>query len=407
MTQHIETVIVGAGQAGLATSYYLSQSQREHIVLESAPYAASAWRDGRWDSFTLVTPNWTVRMPGAEYAGPDRDGFMARAQVVAYFEQYVERFHLPIRYNTRVLSIQPMDSKSYGIQTQEGAIEADNVVIATGMEQLPKRPAFSANLSPDILQLHSSAYRNPQALPGGAVLVVGSGQSGAQIAEELYRHGRRVFLSTGSAGRTPRRYRGRDIFEGLNMIGFLDITPERLPVPREHFAPPHLSGAGGGHTLNLHQFACDGVTLLGHMRDGAGSRVSFAADLKENLAKADGFERQAQGMVDEYIHARGIDAPPEELAQRREGYAQPIVEELDLNGSGISTIIWAAGYTSDYGLVKAPVCDRNGFPIQTRGVTQYPGLYFVGMPWMPSLKSGSLLGVGEAARHIASHIMAR
>lgn len=402
--EHIETVIVGGGQAGLATSYYLTQYRREHIVLERASQAGSAWRNGRWDSFRLVTPNWTLRLPGAEYDGPARDSFMARDDVVAYFEQYVERFRLPVRYNTHVVAIAPMDGSGYHVQTTEGAFEAQNVVIATGFEQQPKIPPFAANISSDITQLHSSTYRNPESLPPGGVLVVGSAQSGSQIAEELYQRGRSVFLCTSSAGRIPRRYRGKDMVEWLFLGGFFDLTPDQLPIPGEHFVAPHLSGTNGGHTLNLHQFARDGVTLLGHMRGAAGHKVLIAPDLYENLAQADEFERDLLKMLDDYIQANGLDAPSEELPQLRDGYEQPILEELDLQKAGINTVIWATGYTFDYSLVKLPISDETGFPIQTRGVSNYPGLYFVGMPWMPTLKSGTLAGVGEFARHIASTI---
>jgi putative flavoprotein involved in K+ transport len=400
-----ETVIVGGGQAGLATSYYLTQQGREHVVLEQAAQPGNAWRNGRWDSFTLVTPNWALMMPGATYDGPDRDGFMPRDEVVAYFERYAQQFNLPVQYNTSVISVEPMDARGYQVQTTDGTFEADNVVIATGFEQSPRIPAFAAAISPDITQIHSSAYRNPESLPAGAVLVVGSAQSGSQIAEELYQSGRQVFLSTGSAGRAPRHYRGKDVFEWLYIVGFFDIPGDKFPIPLDHFAAPHLSGKNGGHTLSLHQFARDGVTLLGHLRGAAKDKVLLAPDLHENLAKADGFEAMAQKMIDGYIQAKGLDLPPEDLPQLRDGYEQPIIEELDLKAADINTIIWATGYNFDYGLVKLPVLDQNGIPIQTRGVTGHPGLYFVGMPFMPSLKTGTLAGVGEAARHVASSIV--
>jgi putative flavoprotein involved in K+ transport len=187
--EHIETVIVGGGQAGLATSYYLTQHGREHVVLEGAARAANSWRTGRWDSFTLVTPNWALRMPGAEYNGPDPNGFLPREEIVAYFEQYAKRFKLPVQYNARVVSVESMNGKGYRVQTTERSFQADNVVIATSLEQLPKIPPFASNLSPAITQLHSSTYRNPESLPAGAVLIVGSAQSGTQIAEELYKSG--------------------------------------------------------------------------------------------------------------------------------------------------------------------------------------------------------------------------
>src|SRR5688572_394424 len=386
--KHIETVVIGGGQAGLATSYYLAQHRREHVVLEGAAHAGNSWRTGRWDSFTLVTPNWTLKMPGAEYNGPDRDGFLPRDEVVAYFEQYAERFKLPVQYNTRVLSVKSANGKGYQVQTTEGVWLAGNVVIATGFEQLPKVPPCAANLSPDITQLHSSAYRNPESLPAGSVLIVGSGQSGTQIAEELYNDGRQVFLCTGSAGRAPRRYRGKDTVEWMYLVGFFDMTPDKLSVPQEHFTAPHLYGSNCGHTLNLHTFARDGLNLLWHLRGAAGYQLSIAPDLYENLAKADGFELEGKKMIDGYIFANGLDAPEEEPPQLHDGYEQPIIEELDLKATGINTIIWATGYTFDFGLVELPIHDEHGFPVQRRGITNYPGLYFVGMPWMPSLKSG-------------------
>jgi putative flavoprotein involved in K+ transport len=219
---------------------------------------------------------------------------MPRDEIVAYFERYAERFRLPVRYSTRVLSIELLDHSGYRVQTNDCTYEAENVVIATGFEQSPKIPPFASNLPTDVKQLHSSQYRNPRSLPEGAVLVVGSAQSGCQIAEELYQSGRKVFLSTGSAGRAPRRYRGKDVVEWLYRIGFFNMTPDKLPVPRENFAVPHISGTMGGHTLNLHQFVRDGVTLLGHLRGVEGHKIYLAPDLHENLARADGFELQVQ-----------------------------------------------------------------------------------------------------------------
>jgi putative flavoprotein involved in K+ transport len=405
--ERIETVIVGGGQAGLATSYLLNEQGHEHVVLEQAAQAGNVWRNERWDSFTLVSPNWALRMPGAEYDGPDRGAFMPRNAVVAYFEEYVERFRLPVQYGTRVTSIAPRDGHGYLVVTPGRTYLAEQVVVATGFEQMPRVPGYAAAMSPEIVQMHSSQYRNPEALPPGGVLVVGSAQSGAQIAEELYQAGRAVFLSVSSAGRAPRCYRGRDIFDWLYDCGFLDSTPDRLPMPKERFRVPHVSGTQGGHSLNLHQFRRDGVTLLGHVRGAEGDIVSLAPDLHQTLEQVDQFERQMQQMVDGYIQAAGIEAPEETLPQLRDGFGQPILETLDLKAGGVGTIIWATGYRHDYGLVQAPVLDGDGFPVQNGGVSAWPGLYFVGMPWMPSLKTGNLVGVGDAARHVASHLLER
>lgn len=406
--ERIETIIVGGGQAGLATSYWLKQHGREHIVLEKAAKPGYAWRQ-RWDSFTLVTPNWMFRLPGAEYAGDAPGGFMPRDAIVATFEDYAASNALPVLYGVDVTSVEPLAGwPGYLVRTQATEFEAQNVVVATGLFQRAKIPAFAAGLPSHVEQLPSEGYRNPAGLPPGAVLVVGSGQSGCQIAEELSKSGRRVFLSVGTCGRAPRRYRGKDIFDWLELIRFLDRTPEMLPSPKARFAPnPHVSGAGGGHDLNLHQFARDGIRLLGHLRGATDQRITLAPDLHDSLAKADQFETQLLGMIDGAIARSGIDAPHEERPVLRYGYDQQQISELELEAAGISSLIWAAGYSFDFGLVKLPVTDDDGFPLQQRGVTEYPGLYFVGMPYLHTQKSGLLVGVGEDAAHIAGHIAAK
>ncbi len=404
----INTIIGGGGQAGLATSYWLKQNGREHLVLERADRPGHAWRQ-RWDSFTLATPNWTVRLPGAEYSGPDRDGFMPRDEVVATFERYAAGNSLPIAFNVDVTSVAPLaDRPGYQIHTQDTTYEAAQVVIATGIYQRARIPVFAAGLPADVLQLASEQYRNPAGLPPGAVLVVGSGQSGCQIAEELLKAGRQVYLSVGSAGRAPRRYRGKDTYEWLALTGFFDRTPDMLPSSRARFAAnPHLSGAGGGHDLNLHQFARDGMTLLGHLRAAEAGQLSLAPDLYEGLTKADQFEAQVLSLIDGYIARNGLAAPQEQRPALRDGYDQPVITGLDLRAAGIRTVVWAAGYNFDFNLVKLPVTDGDGFPVQVRGVTAYPGLYFVGLPWMHTQKSGLLLGMGEDAAYIAAHIAAQ
>jgi putative flavoprotein involved in K+ transport len=251
-------------------------------------------------------------------------------------------------------------------------------------------------------------YKNPSLLPDGAVLVVGTGQSGAQIAEELYQSGRKVYLSIGSAGRVPRRYRGRDINDWFTRMGMFDTKVEELKSPGDKFQPhPQISGKNGGESLNLHQFARDGVVLLGHVRDVRDGRLTITPDLKETLAKVDQFEINALRAVDDYIARTGLNAPAQTVPQLRDGYAQDVITELDLKATGISSIIWATGYSFDFGLVKLPVVDSDGYPIQARGVTDYDGLYFVGMPWLHSRRSGILFGVGDDAAYIAQHIAAR
>lgn len=407
MSQRINTVIVGGGQAGLAISYYLKQEGREHVILERTAAVANAWRNERWDSFTLVTPNFQVRMPGAEYDGTDPNEFMSRAEVVKYLDDYVERFDLPVRCGVEVFSVEKVGNR-YLVRTSEGDYEADNVVIATGLYQSPRIPLFSAQIPSNILQIHSSQYRNPASLPAGAVLVIGTGQSGAQIAQELCQSGRKVYLSIGSAGRVPRRYRGKDINDWFTRMGMFDTKVEELRSPQAKFqAHPQISGKNGGQSLNLHQFSREGVVLLGHVRDAREGRLIIAPDLKETLAKVDQFEIDALKMVDEFIVRRGLTAPPQRVPQLRDGYEQEVITELNLEEAGISTIIWAIGYSFDFSMVKLPVVDADGYPLQKRGVTEYGGLYFLGMPWLHSRKSGILFGVGDDAAYLATHIAAR
>jgi putative flavoprotein involved in K+ transport len=410
MADRVETVVIGGGQAGLAVSYYLGRQGREHVVLEQSDHPGSAWRDHRWDSFTLNTPNWQTRMPGAAYDGDDPDGFMSRDEVVGYLERYAERFGLPVRYGSRVATVEPGSrGGSYLVTTTRGvSLRTRNVVIATGLYQHPRIPALGAELPPDIRQVHSDAYRNPAELLPGAVLVVGSAQSGCQIAEELYRSGKKVYLAVGRSGRVPRRYRGKDTNWWSERLGLYDRTVDELPTPRAKFFPkPHISGKDRGHTINLHQFAHDGVVLLGHLQGVDGDRIILAPDLAENLLAADRFEAAFVKAIDDHI-ARGdeVDAPLETLPALRDGFAALALPSLNLRHAGISNVVWATSYGFDFSLVKLPVLDADGYPIQRRGVTSHPGLYFVGLPWLWNARSGLLYGAEQDAGHVARAILA-
>src|SRR5262249_9894561 len=325
MTTHVNTVIIGGGQAGLSVSYFLRLHGRDHLVIEQANAPAEAWRNHRWDSFTLNTPNWQSQLPGAPNRG-DPDSFMSRAEMVAYLERYAE--HLPVRYRSRVTAVKRDDRwGSYVVTTEDGeSFVARNVVIATGLYQKPNIPASARDFPAHVMQLHSDAYRSPHALPQGAVLVVGSAQSGAQIGEELYEAGRKVFLAVGRAGRTPRRYRGKDANWWSEKLGIYDRTADQLPSPRAKFAgKPHISGTRGGHTLNLHQFARDGVTLLGHLQGIDDGKIRLARDLHENLARADQHEAEFTKTVDAYVTATGMAAPHEALPTWGDGFAVPLL----------------------------------------------------------------------------------
>jgi putative flavoprotein involved in K+ transport len=404
MERNIETLVVGGGQAGLSASYYLSQKHREHVILEQAERPAHAWSDDRWDSFTLVTPNWTFRVPGGEYQGPDPDGYLKKDEIVRRFDEYVDKYSLPIEYKIRVTSVDAQPG-GYRVQSNSGEWHARNVIMATGIFQTPKIQAFSKAIPAGISQIHSGQYRNPQKLSPGAVLVVGSAQSGCQITEELYQAGRKVYQCVGSAARVPRRYRGKDIVYWLDLTGFFRRTVANLPNPRARFAGnPQASGKDGGHSLNLHQFYRDGVQLLGKIMDFQDGNLILAPDLKENLNKCDQAETRIIQTVNDYIATNGIDAPEESLPTLRDGYDAPEILSLNLKEAGITNIIWAMGYRYDYSLVHLPVFDESGYPITQAGNTSFPGLYFAGLPWQSMFRNGLLIGIGESAHAIVEKI---
>lgn len=411
MTEEVEVMIIGGGQAGLALSYYLTQQGRTHLVLEQGRVGES-WRSQRWDSFTLITPTWMNKLPGFPYQGDDPDGFMPRENIVAYLDQYAASFNAPLHCGIRVTAVrQQPGGDGYLVEAEEMTFEARNVVLATGAYPKPKIPTASADLRVDICQMHTSEYRNPQTLPSGAVLVVGTGQSGCQIAEELHQSGRQVYLSTSSCGRVPRRYRGRDVSWWLTRMGFFDRTIDQLPSPNAAFAcSPQLSGAQGGHDINLRQFAREGIILLGHLQAVQGKQIILAPDLEENLAKADAFAIQMMQAIDEYIKKIGMDvaanSTTDEVPSNCASSTKPILT-LDLQSAGISTIMWASGYKLEFGWVQIPVFDGVGYPIHQRGVTAFPGLYFLGLHWLYKMKSAILYGVGEDAAFIASAIADR
>jgi putative flavoprotein involved in K+ transport len=366
---------------------------------------AERWRSERWDSLMFQFPNWSLRLPGQEYRGSRSDGFATREEVVAFIERYRDAIDAPVRTGVRVDRVAPIEG-GFRLETTAGRIEAVNVVVATGPYQEPVFPAVRDALPPGVVQVHSSGYRNPAQLPPGAVLVVGSGASGCQIVEDLLAAGRTVYLAVGRHRRYPRRYRGHDMFWWMERIGALDQTLEERPEARER-PNPLVTGVGGGHDIDLRDYAAAGVTLLGHLLDVKESRLLLADDLATLLDAGDESIEAFTRAVDGYVARSGLaaerEAPP--VAPRRPAPSAAI-RELDLAAAGITAVVWATGFRRDFGWIAAPVFDGRGEPIHRRGVTACAGLYFLGLPWLHKLKSSVLCGVGDDAAHLADHIAA-
>ena len=405
----IESVVIGAGHAGLIISRSLREAGREHIVLERRSTLGGGWQD-RWDAFQLVTPNFLTDLPDFPYDAGDPDGFMTRDEIVGRTATYASVIDAPVALETAVTRLSTADGSGprFRVETPTGSIATDHVVVATGAFQTPKIPA-DARFGARITQLHAHDYRNPSALPDGGVLVVGSGQTGAQLAEELHEAGRRVTLSVGHCGRVPRRYRDRDYFwwvrqlvEHGEAVGVTLPDVSSLPDPRAKFAcNPHLSGHGGGHDTNLRAFARDGIRLVGRFQGADGEEARFARDLTENLRFADElFGQRFQPMFDRYAEAAGLDLPGDEPSVV--AFDPPEVTELDLAAEGIATVLWTTGYAPDYDWLEVPVIGTSGAPDHVRGVTSVPGLEFIGLLWQRNNASANLAGVASDAAYLAS-----
>ncbi|QPR33104.1 NAD(P)-binding domain-containing protein [Delftia acidovorans] len=406
--QTINTLVVGAGQAGIAASEHLSQLGVEHLVLERQRIA-QAWRTGRWDSLVANGPAWHDRFPGLEFKG-DRDGFPGKDEVADYFEDYVRQIKAPVRTGVEVRRVTRNQGRpGFTVQTSEGVIEARNVIAATGPFQVPVIPpiapaAPAAPADGSLLQIHSAHYHRPAQLPEGAVLVVGAGSSGVQIADELQRAGRKVFLSVGAHDRPPRAYRGRDFCWWLGVLGEWDAA---IAKPGREHVTIAVSGARGGHTVDFRALGHQGITLVGLTESFADGRVRFRDDLAENIANGDANYLAMLDAADDYIRRNGLDLPEEPEARRRlpdpECVRQPL-RELDLAAAGITSIIWATGYRVDFSWLQVDSFEPGGKPRHHRGVGHEPGIYFLGLPWLSRRGSSFIWGVWHDAKFVADHI---
>lgn len=404
MASFIDTIVVGGGQAGLSASWHLKNAKREHVVLDRG-HVGDTWRD-RWDSFCLVTPNHLCRLPGFPYDGDEPHGFMLRDQIVAYVERFASNFGPPLRSDVEVERVVASNgSARFRLQTSVGDFLARNLIIAVGTHQHPNIPDWDGHLAAGIERLHTRDYRNPEQLPEGAVLVVGSGQSGCQVVEDLLHAGRDVHLCVGNAGRLPRRYRGRDILDWDVLTGYMDLPVDQHPKGKavRFQAHSHLTGRNGGHTIDLRQLALDGVRLHGKVLAAEGKVLRFAGNLVESLEAADRkFESETEA-IDAFIDANDLDDPVEVVVPIDWQPAQ-ILPAIDLAEAGISTVIYATGFHFDFGWIDLPVFNERGYPHYQRGVTELPGLYFVGLHWMQTQGSGLFAGVGRDAEYIVEHM---
>jgi putative flavoprotein involved in K+ transport len=411
--RHRPVVVVGAGQAGLSISYCLRQAGMDHLVIERDT-VAHAWRTERWNTFCLVTPNWQCRLPGFPYPGDDPHGFMVRDEIVAYLEAYRDLVDPPLVEGVTVTRVRPGGPAAYQIETTAGTMTADQVVVATGGYHRPVQPALSLPFPAGVVQLQSSHYRGPDQLPEGEVLVVGSGQSGAQIAEDLHLAGRRVHLATGSAPRVARFYRGRDVTDWLDELGYYDIPvtehPRREAVRAQ--ANHYVTGRDGGRDIDLRAHARGGMQLYGTLVDldpGDGTPAApdptlrFKPNLTDNLDHADEVAESIKTTIDTYIADAGIDAPVEPR-YRPVWVPEQEVTALRLAETGITAVVWCIGFRTDFGWVDVPVFSGGGYPAHRRGVTDAPGLYFLGLPWQWTWGSGRFSGVARDAEFLAERI---
>ncbi len=404
---HYPVIVIGGGQAGLSASWHLKQRGIAHVVFEKQRIAHE-WREHRWDSFCLVTPNWQCTLPGFPYQGNDPYGFMLKDEIVQYIEAFVASFEPPVLEGVAVTRVSQNDGGSYTVATSIGEYTANEVIIASGAYQVPVKPASAERLPPSMLQMHAPQYRNPAALPPGAVLIVGTGQSGCQIAEDLHLAGRKVHLCVGGAPRAPRRYRGKDAVEWLNQMGYYDIgihehpNKERVRSKSNHY----LTGRDGGREIDLRKFASEGMELYGRLDDIRGTTITVKPDLEKNLDSADATLESIKDSIDAYIARAGIDAPTE---PRYVPVWKPAAErtELDFAAAGITTVIWCIGYKADFRWIDVPVFDGRGYPGHDRGITTVPGLYFIGLPWLYTWGSGRFSGVARDAQHIVERIASR
>jgi putative flavoprotein involved in K+ transport len=402
LKSHYSTVVIGGGQAGLSASHYLSKRGIDHVVFEKKT-AAHKWKSQRWDAFCLVTPNWQCQLPDHPYDGGDSHGFMVKDEIIGYVDRFVSKVDAPIFEHTTVTSLE-RHGDIFRIESSAGSVTADSVVIATSLYSEPATPRAAERLPETVFQIHTADYRNAAQLPEGEVVVVGSGQSGCQIAEDLHLAGRKVHMVTGNAPRCARFYRGRDVVDWLADIGQYDITVEHDGMTKKkHDTNHYLTGRDGGRDIDLRKFALEGMQLYGRMSGVSQGRMLLEPNLKANLDGADRVYNGINALIDRHIAEKQISAPEGSVYQP---LWEPDKErtELDLGASGVTSVIWATGFSPDWSFVGLPIFDGNAYPVHRRGVTSVEGVYVLGLPWLWTWGSGRFLAVGKDAEHVVGHL---
>ena len=406
MSKYINTIIVGGGQAGLAASEHLSNNNIQHIIFERSRIVEK-WRSCRWDSLVANGPAWHDRFPTLEFTNSDPNSFVSKNRVIEYFEEFAKKIKAPILVNVNVEKVEKNFSNSkYLITTSEGLYEADNIIVATGAFQEPIIPKIIPQDSL-VNQIHSQEYKNPHQFSEGSILVIGSGSSGSQIAEELRRSNKRVYFSIGPHDRPPRRYRGRDNVWWLGVLGKWEA---KTPNPGTQHVTIAVSGYDGGKTIDFRKFANMGITLLGMTKEYKNEKIIFENDLKENIINGDKNYLSLLDEADEYIKSNNLDFPEEpearKFAKDHECITNPILE-LDLKLSNIKNVIWATGYKNNFNWIKFDIFDETGKPKHKNGVSIEKGLYFLGLPWLSMRGSSFIWGVWKDAKYVVEHIANR